>query len=180
MRNNLIIGIAGDISEDEAGNMLDSVFGVLPEKANTADVLVAEVDFVSGDKNIEMPLPQSIAKLAAPGITRQDKDFYPLYVANYILGGAGLTSRLSLAAREDEALTYGVYTYMSTAEKAPMLLGGFSATPENFRGLKKSWKRSGARWRKKALHRKNLTMLRIICWRRITYVLRQSAILLRF
>ena len=147
VRNNLIIGIAGDISEDEAGNMLDSVFGVLPEKANTADVLVAEVDFVSGDKNIEMPLPQSIAKLAAPGITRQDKDFYPLYVANYILGGAGLTSRLSLAAREDEALTYGVYTYMSTAEKAPMLLGGFSATPENFSRVKEIVE---TQWRKMA------------------------------
>ena len=146
-RNNLIVGIAGDISEEEAGDMLDRVFGVLPENAKMIYVRPADVDYLSGDVNVDMALPQNIARMAAPGVSRTNKDFYPLYVANHILGGAGLTSRLSLAAREDEALTYGVYTYMNTAEKAPMLSGGFSATPENFSRVKEI---VSAQWRKMA------------------------------
>lgn len=147
VRSNLIVGIAGDITPEEAGAMLDEVFGSLPESGRSAFVRTAEVDFASGDKNIARVLPQSIAQFAAPGVARNNGDFYPLYVANHILGGSGLTSRLSLAAREDEALTYGVYSYMSTAEKAPLLLGGFSATPENFSRVKEivreEWRKMG-------------------------------------
>ena len=147
MRSNLIVGIAGDITPEEAGAMLDEVFGSLPESGRSAFVRTAEVDFTSGDKNIARVLPQSIAQFAAPGVARSNGDFYPLYVANHILGGSGLTSRLSLAAREDEALTYGVYSYMSTAEKAPLLLGGFSVTPENFSRVKEivreEWRKMG-------------------------------------
>jgi len=147
VRQNLVVGIAGDMTADEAGMMLDKVFGRLPRAGKTAVFRPAETDFAADDKHIEADLPQSIARLAAPGVIRQDKDFYPLYAANHILGGAGLTSRLSLAAREDEALTYGVYTYMNTAEKAPLLTGGFSATPENFSRVKEivetEWQKMG-------------------------------------
>lgn len=148
-RNNLIVGIAGDISTEEAGKMLDDVFGSLPDSGRTAFVRKARIDYQGGDRNIDKNLPQSIARFVAPGVTRSDKDFYPLYVANHVLGGSGLTSRLSLAAREKEALTYGVYTYMSTADKAPMLAGSFSATPENFSRVKKivknEWQKMGDR-----------------------------------
>ena len=37
-----------------------------------------------------------------------------------------------MAAREKEGLTYGIDTYLSLLDKAPMLRGGFSATPDNF------------------------------------------------
>lgn len=146
-RNNLLVSIAGDISAEEAGKMLDEVFGSLPESGRTAFVRKAQVDYQGSDVNIAKLLPQSIAQFVAPGLTRDDKSFYPLYVANHILGGSGLTSRLSIAARENEALTYGVYSYMSTAEKAPMLAGGFSATPENFARVKEivrqEWQKMG-------------------------------------
>ena len=128
-------------------NQITVNYRSLPESGRSAFVRTAEVDFASGDKNIARVLPQSIAQFAAPGVARNNGDFYPLYVANHILGGSGLTSRLSLAAREDEALTYGVYSYMSTAEKAPLLLGGFSATPENFSRVKEivreEWRKMG-------------------------------------
>lgn len=135
-RSNLIVGVAGDISAAEAGKMLDDVFGALPENGKMAFIRKADVDFAGDDVTIAKDLPQSIAFFVVPGVTRQSEDFYPLYVANDILGGSGLTSRLSLAAREKEALTYGVYTYLSVAEKAPLVGGGFSATPENFAKVK--------------------------------------------
>ncbi len=144
-RSNLIVSVAGDISASEVGKMLDNVFGDLPENGKMAFIRNADVDFAGQDINIAKDLPQSIAFFVVPGVTRQSEDFYPLYVANDILGGSGLTSRLSLAAREKEALTYGVYTYMSLAEKAPLIGGSFSATPENFAKVKeivnKKWKK---------------------------------------
>lgn len=68
MRSNLIVGIAGDITPEEAGAMLDEVFGSLPESGRSAFVRTAEVDFASGDKNIARVLPQSIAQFAAPAL----------------------------------------------------------------------------------------------------------------
>ena len=144
-RSNLIVSVAGDISASEVGIMLDNVFGNLPENGKMAFIRNADVDFAGKDINIAKDLPQSIAFFVVPGVMRQSEDFYPLYVANDILGGSGLTSRLSLAAREKEALTYGVYTYMSLAEKAPLIGGSFSATPENFAKVKEIVKKE---WQK--------------------------------
>ena len=59
-----------------------------------------------------------------------------MYIANYIFGGAGLNSRLNLAAREKQGLTYGIYTYLSLADKSALISGGFSSTPENFAKVK--------------------------------------------
>ena len=51
-----------------------------------------------------------IAVFALPGLLRNDKDFIPGYVANYILGGGGFSSRLMDEVREKRGLTYGIST----------------------------------------------------------------------
>jgi zinc protease len=42
------------------------------------------------------------------GVTRQDKDYVALYLANHILGGSGFASRLMEEVREKRGLVYGV------------------------------------------------------------------------
>lgn len=63
------------------------------------------------------------------------------------MGGSGLNSRLSVAAREKEGLTYSIYSYMSLADKSPLLQGSFSSTKENFAELtgilNREWQRFG-------------------------------------
>jgi zinc protease len=49
--------------------------------------------------------------MGQPGISRDDPDYFPLYVGNHILGGSGLVSMLSDELREKRGLTYGVYSY---------------------------------------------------------------------
>lgn len=44
-------------------------------------------------------------------MSRDDPDYFPLYVGNHILGGSGLVSQLSDELREKRGLTYGVYSY---------------------------------------------------------------------
>ncbi len=135
-KSNLIVGIAGDISKTDAEKFLDKVFGGLPDNGSRAFVKDADVVFDGREKNISMPLPQSIAVFAAQGTPRSGDDFYPLYIANQIFGGSGLTSRLAKSAREDRALTYGVYSYLSLGDKSQLLKGRFSSTPENFQKVK--------------------------------------------
>lgn len=130
--DNLIVGAAGDINAEELGMFLDEVFGMLPRNGNVNFVREAEPDFDGRIKNIPLPLAQDIAIFMGKGVERNHPDFYPLYVANYILGGSGLNSRLNLLAREKEGLSYGISTYLGLADKSPTINGNFSATPDNF------------------------------------------------
>lgn len=144
-KDNLIIGIAGDISAEKAKQITDFIFADLPENSQNEELSAPEINFQPRTDNIERNAAQIISNFAIRGVARSDKDFYPLYIANYIFGGSGLTSRLSLRAREKEGLTYGIYTYLSPEEKAPLLLGQFSSTPENYEQMRKimlkEWKK---------------------------------------
>ena len=131
-REDLIVGVAGDISRDDVKKMLDQVFGSLPEKGGQAFVGETASDFSPREINRKWPTVQNMATFTGKGVSREHPDFYPLYLANQIFAGQGLTSRVSLAAREDKGLTYGVYSYLLLKDKASLIKGGFSATPENF------------------------------------------------
>jgi zinc protease len=144
-KDNLIIGIAGDISAEKAKTTADYIFADLPENSQTTELNAPELNLKPHEKHIERNAAQIISNFAIHGVSRLDADFYPLYIANYIFGGSGLTSRLSISAREKEGLTYGIYTYLSPEEKAPLLLGQFSSTPENYalmqKIMHKEWKK---------------------------------------
>ena len=131
-KNNLLIGVAGDISADELGIVLDDIYGALPEKANLNFVRKADINFMAKTEDIQLTTAQNIAMFAVEGVTRKHKDFYPLYIANFIFGGAGLNSRLSIAARENEGLTYSIGTALQLYDKASLVTGSFSSTPKNF------------------------------------------------
>ena len=136
-QNNLIIGVAGDITPENLENVLDDVFGALPQSTAIDFVRNPDIDFNMPELNIDFAAgAQNISRFAAKGVSRSDKDFYPLYVANHIFGGSGLSSRLSKAAREDKGLTYSIYTYMSLADKSPLLQGEFSATKDKYAKVK--------------------------------------------
>lgn len=51
---------------------------------------------------------QSIIRFGYPALAATDKDFYPATVMNYILGGGGFASRLTLQLREAKGYTYGI------------------------------------------------------------------------
>lgn len=59
---------------------------------------------------LSFPSSQTILRIGQLGITHHDKDYFPLVVGNYILGGGSLVSRLAYEVRETRGLTYGVYS----------------------------------------------------------------------
>ncbi len=122
-KDNLVIGVVGAINAKELGEMLDKVFGGLPEKADIKPIPEAKLN-IGEARTVELDLPQSIIRLVFDGIKREDKDFYAAYLMNYILGGGSFSSRLYTEIREKRGLAYGVYTYLGTQDRAGFVGGG--------------------------------------------------------
>ncbi len=131
-QGNLIIGIAGDINAAEAERLIHDLFGRLPRQFAENTLAEYKINSSGATHNVERAAPQAIAAFVTQGTHRNSADFYPLYVANYIFGGSGLSSRISKVIREENGLTYGIYTYLSNKKSAVMLAGGYASTPENF------------------------------------------------
>jgi zinc protease len=54
---------------------------------------------------------EAIVMLGGNGITRDNPDYYAAFLANRILGGGELNSRLMKSLRQEGGMTYGVYSY---------------------------------------------------------------------
>jgi len=116
------VGVAGDITPSELGPLLDRLLGDLPrEGAPMPD----RVEFAHGGGVQILPFdtPQSVAIFGHKGIGRDDPDFFPAFVMNRILGGNGLSSRLTLEVRVKRGLTYGISTFLRPMELSNLYMG---------------------------------------------------------
>ena len=131
-QDNLLIGVAGDVTAAETADLLQKLFGGLPEKSTGKDLLPLEVISSGESINVERETPQAIVRFVTKGTYRNSLDFYPLYMANYIFGESGLSSRLNKNIREKEGLTYGIYTGLTISDASALLAGSYSVAPENY------------------------------------------------
>lgn len=144
-RENLKIAVVGDVSVEELGLLLDKVFGDLPEKSGVTTVPEAETVLGPVTDTIEMNIPQSVVQFGHQGLKRDDKDFIPAYILNYIMGGGGFASRLMEEVREKRGLAYSVYSYLYPLKHSALVLGGVatknSSVPEAIDIIKKEFNR---------------------------------------
>lgn len=56
---------------------------------------------------------QSVIRFGYPALAATDKDYYPVTVMNYILGGGGFASQLTQQLREGKGYTYGINSSFS-------------------------------------------------------------------
>jgi len=147
-RDNLVIGAVGDIAPDQLATRLQETFGDLPAKA--APWRLPEVEPAATGRTIVVrkAVPQSAILFAQAGIKRDDEDFYPAYVMNYILGGGGFTSRLYGEVREKRGLAYSVYTALLPLASSALLQGGAGTAnarvAETLRVVRAEWRRMAA------------------------------------
>jgi zinc protease len=122
VKTGIKIAVTGDITQAQATKLLAAAF--TPVSGATAPAL-PEVGRLGapGVHAIAMPVPQPTAIFGLPGIMRADPDFIPGYVANYILGGGGFSSRLTQEVRVKRGLTYGISTSLNSYRKASVWLG---------------------------------------------------------
>ena len=129
-RDNLLVGVVGDITAAELAPLLDATFGGLPAAAVAVagpDVWPAEGAVV---RVVEQETPQSVVLFGMRGLKRNDPDYFAAYVMNYILGGGGLTSRLAESVRERRGLTYSIYSYLNPMAESALYMGGLSSSNE--------------------------------------------------
>ena len=123
VRDQLLVGVAGDITAEELVPLLDAAFGDLPASAPLPEVPPVSPRVGAVDV-LRLAIPQSVVVFGHGGLQRHDPDYYAGYVANYILGGGGFSSRLLEEVREKRGLAYSAYSYLHELDKASLWLGG--------------------------------------------------------
>jgi zinc protease len=116
---NAVLGITGDIKAAEIVPKLEKALASW-KKTDLKEVLPENPKVVTAKKVLLVDRPNSVQTTVVLGniaIDRRDPDYFPLTVANHILGG-GTTGRLFLNLREEKGYTYGVYSNF-TAVKYP-------------------------------------------------------------
>lgn len=121
-RDNVVVGAVGDIDAAALGTILDHLFGALPPEADLPTV----PEIVPGGAGrtivIDRDIPQSVVMFGAPGVKRDDPDFYAASILLEAIGG-GFGARLSKEVREDRGLAYSVGASLATFEHAGVIFG---------------------------------------------------------
>lgn len=144
-RDNLYVGVVGDISAKELGQRLDEIFAALPKNATpfAVDDVAPKAD--GQTRVIDMAVPQSAIVFAQRGLKRNEPDFFAAYVLNHILGSGGFTSRLYDEIREKRGLAYSIGSYLYPLEHSGLITGsGGTANgrvAETLSVLKAEWRK---------------------------------------
>ncbi len=117
VRDGLFVTAVGAMSPEELAPLLDAAVSGLPQASDVAQIEDVALNApLTAPLVVDLPQPQSLVSFTAPGIARDDADFFPAYVLNYTFGGGGFESRLMKELRVAKGLTYGVYTGLSTGD----------------------------------------------------------------
>ena len=123
-REQLTVGIVGDLSADAAGKLIDRVFGDLPAKPALAPVADRAIQGLGERIVINLDVPQTVINFGGPGIGRHDPDFMAAYVVNHIYGAGTHTSRLYNEVREKRGLAYSIRSSLYWMDGANLIVGG--------------------------------------------------------
>ena len=121
---NATIAIVGDIDRPGAERLARRLSAGLPAGQPAAPLPAVAPLAKASEERIFHPSTQTHVLMGAPGIDRNDPDFFPLYVGNHILGGGGLVSQLYEEVREKRGLSYSVSSaFIPMQKKGPFILG---------------------------------------------------------
>ncbi|MGE0120513.1 MAG: M16 family metallopeptidase [Dongiaceae bacterium] len=144
-RDNLIVGVVGDIGAAELRPLLDRTFGALPATGKPVEVADSAPAAPGAVIVVDRALPQSVVLFGAAGIKRHDPDFYAAFVMNHILGGGGFASRLMQEVREKRGLAYSIGTSLVTLDHAGVVQGTVgtknASVAETVALVKQEWRR---------------------------------------
>ncbi len=108
-----VLVVVGDRAPEEIRVAVERAFGDwTPAAAPTASRPPMPAVSPAPRHTITLPgTSEAIVMLGGNGITRDNPDYYAAFLANRILGGGDLNTRLMKALRQDGGMTYGVYSY---------------------------------------------------------------------
>jgi zinc protease len=120
------IAVVSDLPVEEVERILTDAFEDWEGEAPEDPVLPAVPEPAARRHHVRREIDQANVYLGHLGIARNDPDYYPLLVMDYVLGlGPGFTDRLSRNIRDRDGLAYDVYATIS--REAGLTRGSFYA-----------------------------------------------------
>jgi zinc protease len=119
-----VIALIGDVTTAQAREIAALLTSSLPRAEGEAQPLPAVAIPKGETRKIAHPATQSHILIGQPGLARNDPDYFPLYVGNYVLGGGGFASRLIEEVRQKRGLVYSVHSYfIPLQQRGPFEIG---------------------------------------------------------
>ena len=122
--DNAVLVIAGDITSANGFALAERYFGNWSTAEAATDTASAQEAVTPSRRTIVVDVPdmgQSAVAYGVVGPARGDEDYFPMLVANSVLGG-GFSSRLSSEIRIKRGLSYGAYSsFPARLEGAPIV-----------------------------------------------------------
>ncbi len=120
-----VVAIMGDVTRGEADAIARRLTDGLPKAPADGTPLPAVTPLTKAAENrITHPATQSHILMGAPGMRRDDPDYFALFVGNYVLGGGGFVSRFTEEVRSKRGLAYSVYsTFNPLRFEGPFQIG---------------------------------------------------------
>ena len=146
-RSAAVIGVVGAIDAETLGRALDELLLGLPE-GPVQTAAPTQVAAPGGVTVIPFDAPQSTVLFGHSGPLRDDPDFIAAHVMNYVLGGGGFSSRLTVEVREKRGLAYSSYSYLAPFDQAGVIMGGVGTAnervAESIEVIRAEWARMAA------------------------------------
>lgn len=125
----MIVSIVGDVSGAEANEIVQALLKQIPQSgpaiAKMPQLQRSPVEPLS-QREIQIPFNSQQAHIAMgmTAVARNNPDYFPLLVGNYILGGGGFVSRLMSEVREKRGFAYSVFSYFAPGKENGIFQAG--------------------------------------------------------
>lgn len=127
--NRMIVSIVGDVDRVQANEIVQILLKQIPQSGQA----VAKLPTLQRSpveplvqREIQIPFDSQQAHIAMgmTAVARNNPDYFPLLVGNYILGGGGFVSRLMSEVREKRGLAYSVFSYFAPGKENGIFQAG--------------------------------------------------------
>ena len=123
------VNIVGDLDRAQANAIVQTLLAGLPQSGPAIAPLPVMQQTPQGpisQREVRIPFDTQQAHIAMgmTAITRNNPDFFPLLVGNYVLGGGGFVSRLMAEVREKRGLAYSINSYFAPGKDAGFFEAG--------------------------------------------------------
>ncbi len=107
----LVLAVVGDVQTDEIARQIDGSFSAWKGGHSLQDIHAEPASLKAASKKIITMKDKANVDIFAgnaSGLSLRNPDYYSALLANSVLGGSGMASRLSVRLRDTEGLTYGI------------------------------------------------------------------------
>lgn len=125
----IIISIVGDVDRIQAAEIAQQLLKKIPQSGPAIAALPtlgrSPIEGLS-EREIQIPFDSQQAHIVMgmTAIARNNPDYFPLLVGNYVLGGGGFVSRLMSEVREKRGLAYSVSSYFAPGKDTGIFQAG--------------------------------------------------------